>query len=105
MIQPVSDLIGVCWSSLRVGIPSGLRCILLADPPTALDAAQALLFIGITVVLGLILSAVYVGSVVWASMDAANRGRPWYLVGLMVALGLWPLGLIVWLVYRPPRHV
>ena len=77
---------------------------LLAQEPTAGDAARALLFIGILVALGLICAAIYVGSIAWAAMDAANRGKPWLLVALLVALVVWPIGLILWLVYRPKKR-
>jgi hypothetical protein len=40
-------------------------------------------------------------SVVWAARDAEARGRPGWLIGLLVLLLVWPLGLILWLVARP----
>ena len=73
----------------------------LAQQTSALSAAQGVLFIFILVGAGVLLASVYVVSVVWAAMDAANRGARWYLVGLSVALGAWPIGLILWLIYRP----
>ena len=46
----------------------------------------------------------YGGSLVWVFFDARRRGRPGVLVALLVAVVLWPLGLIVWLFVRPPRQ-
>jgi hypothetical protein len=43
-------------------------------------------------------------SLVWVFFDARRRGRPGVLVALLVAVVLWPLGLIVWLFVRPPRQ-
>ena len=41
-------------------------------------------------------------SVVWAARDAEARGRLGWLVGLLVLLLVWPLGLILGLILRPP---
>lgn len=56
-----------------------------------------------------ILAAIAVGgayfvSIVWAAGDAEARGKSGCLVGLLVALLSWPLGLIAWLVFRPERR-
>jgi hypothetical protein len=53
------------------------------------------LFVGL---LGLVL---YVGSIIWAYRDAERRGKPGWLVALLVALLSWPLSLVVWLLFRP----
>ena len=53
------------------------------------------LFVGL---LGLV---VYVGSIIWAYRDAERRGKPGWLVALLVALLSWPLSLLVWVVFRP----
>jgi hypothetical protein len=46
--------------------------------------------------------ALYVYSISWAAADARDRGKSGLFVGLMVSLvHPWPLGLIVWLVFRP----
>ncbi len=39
----------------------------------------------------------------WAFFDARERGRSGCLVSLLVFFLLWPLGLILWIVLRPPR--
>lgn len=50
------------------------------------------------VLLGIVL---YVWSVIWAYRDAERRGKPGWLVALLVAVLSWPLSLIIWLVFRP----
>lgn len=45
---------------------------------------------------------VYGLSLVWVFFDARRRGRSGVLVALLVAVVLWPVGLIVWLFVRPP---
>lgn len=42
----------------------------------------------------------YVWSVVCAYGDANRRGKPGLLVALLV-LSLWPMGLLIWLLFRP----
>lgn len=46
---------------------------------------------------------VWIWSIVWAAQDAGRRGKSRLLVGLLVALLSWPLGLIVWLIFRPAQ--
>lgn len=55
----------------------------------------------IGIVLGIVLLALYIWSIVWAYRDANNRGKPGWLVALLVALLSWPVGLVVWLLFRP----
>jgi hypothetical protein len=43
----------------------------------------------------------WICTVPWAYHDAQKRGRPAALVALLTLLS-WPLGLITWLVFRPP---
>jgi hypothetical protein len=61
-------------------------------------------FAGVGLV-GLILVAamfiLYCWSIVWAYKDAPRRGKPGWLVAIMVALLAWPLGIVVWLLFRP----
>lgn len=45
--------------------------------------------------------AVYIWSIVWACRDAGRRGKSPLLVGILVALLSWPIGLVVWLLIRP----
>ena len=62
---------------------------------------------GVTMLIALVLFAVFatlmIWSLVWVAQDAEARNRPaWLLVLLMLVT--WPLGLLVWLVARPPLH-
>lgn len=57
------------------------------------------------VALGLVLLAVWAGSVAWVWRDAERRGQPGFIVAVLVALLFWPLSLIVWLVARPDGNV
>ena len=43
----------------------------------------------------------YLWSIVWAYEDAQSRGKSGLLVALLVMLGVWPIGLIAWLILRP----
>jgi hypothetical protein len=38
----------------------------------------------------------------WAYRDATFRGKPGWLVSLIVLFGAFPLGLIFWILFRPP---
>lgn len=49
----------------------------------------------------LIILGLFMWSVVWAYGDAERRGKSGCLVALLVFLLSWPIGLIVWLVFRP----
>lgn len=53
------------------------------------------------VVVGLVVLALWVWSIIWVYNDAEKRGTNGVLVALLVALVSWPLGLIVWLILRP----
>ena len=50
----------------------------------------------------LFLSA-YIMSIFWGFHDAKKRDKPPLLVGLMIALFIWPVGLLVWLIFRPKK--
>jgi hypothetical protein len=52
-------------------------------------------------VLGLIVAGLYIWSIVWAYNDGERRGKPGWLVALLVALVSWPLSLLIWLLFRP----
>jgi len=43
----------------------------------------------------------YLWSGVWVYRDAERRGKPAWLVTLLVLLLSWPLSLAVWVVLRP----
>ncbi|WP_255481122.1 hypothetical protein [Pontibacter sp. Tf4] len=55
----------------------------------------------IGIIVGLVLLVLYIWSVVWAYKDANRRGKPGWLVAVLVALLSWPLGLVLWLLFRP----
>ena len=43
----------------------------------------------------------YVWSILWAYGDAEARNKPGCAVALLVALLSWPIGLLVWIIFRP----
>ncbi|MCC9167440.1 hypothetical protein [Pontibacter harenae] len=51
--------------------------------------------------LGLVILIIYIWSIVWSYKDAERRGKPGWLVALLVALLSWPISLILWLIIRP----
>ena len=55
----------------------------------------------IGIVVALVVLVLYIWSIVWAYKDAQHRGKPGWLVACLVALLAWPLGLVVWLLFRP----
>ncbi|MHC2992279.1 hypothetical protein OB13_12000 [Pontibacter sp. HJ8] len=55
----------------------------------------------IGIILCILLLVFYVWSIVWAYKDAQRRGKPGWLVALVVLLMVWPVGLVVWLLLRP----
>jgi len=55
----------------------------------------------IGIILGFALLVLYIWSVIWAYKDANRRGKSGWLVAIMVALLSWPVGLVVWLLFRP----
>ncbi|MCM1981907.1 hypothetical protein [Lyngbya confervoides] len=75
--------------------------LLLFLTPLIMGAARK----GVGVVIGLLfyllLLGAFIGSLVWAYRDATRRGKPGFWVALMVAI-LWPLGILLWIVFRPP---
>lgn len=53
-------------------------------------------------IIPLLILAIVLLSVLWAVGDARERGKSGFLVGLLVLLlQPWPLGLVLWLVFRP----
>jgi len=52
-------------------------------------------------VAGLAFFLLYLWSIIWAYGDAEDRGKPGCLVALLVALLSWPLGLLLWVLFRP----
>ena len=61
-------------------------------------------FFGLGIVgllLALVVLALYIWSIIWAYNDAERRGKSGVLVAILVALLSWPLGLLLWLLFRP----
>ena len=52
---------------------------------------------------GLAYLVIAVLSVIWAYSDAESRGKSGCLVALMVIFLAWPVGLVVWLIFRPEQ--
>lgn len=53
------------------------------------------------IIIGLIVLVIYLWSIVWAYKDAERRGKPGWLVAIVVAFLAWPIGLLLWLLVRP----
>ena len=51
--------------------------------------------------IGALLLLIPILTTVWAYGDAERRGKSGCLVALLVFFLSWPLGLILWLVFRP----
>ena len=51
--------------------------------------------------LALVVLGLLVWSLVWVHGDAEKRGKPGWLVVLLVLFLDWPISLVVWLVFRP----
>ncbi|CAN5900232.1 hypothetical protein BH24BAC1_BH24BAC1_25680 [soil metagenome] len=61
-------------------------------------------FFGLGIVgllLALVVLVLYIWSIVWAYNDAERRGKSGVLVAILVALLSWPLGLLLWILFRP----
>jgi hypothetical protein len=48
-----------------------------------------------------LLLLLYIGAMIWVFRDAEWRGKNGCVVALLVTVVGWPLGLILWLVFRP----
>lgn len=56
-------------------------------------------------VIGLPILCLWIYSIIWAVGDANRRNKPGWLVGLLVFLvHPWPLGLVLWLLFRPDEQ-
>ncbi|WP_299758278.1 hypothetical protein [uncultured Pontibacter sp.] len=53
------------------------------------------------ILFGLVLFVVYLWSIVWAYKDAEKRGKPGWIVAIVVAFLAWPIGLLLWILIRP----
>jgi cbb3-type cytochrome oxidase subunit 3 len=59
------------------------------------------LFLALCVMLPVFI--VIIWSVIWAYKDGNERGKPGWLVALMVFFVHWPVGLLIWFVFRPEK--
>ncbi|MDX5482594.1 MAG: hypothetical protein LPK07_13020 [Hymenobacteraceae bacterium] len=69
-----------------------------------MEEAAGDFFVGLGIfglILGLVVLVLYIWSIVWSYKDAERRGKPGWLVALIVALLSWPISLLVWLLVRP----
>ncbi len=57
------------------------------------------MFLVLPVVMTLL--ALLAASLIWVYQDAEARNKPGILVVLLVLLFNWPIGLLLWLVFRP----
>jgi hypothetical protein len=64
-----------------------------------MDAQEIQTALAVLIMLPVI--GIYIWSIVWAYHDAERRGKSGCLVVLMVMLLTWPVGLLIWLVFRP----
>lgn len=51
----------------------------------------------------ILIIVLYVWSIVWAYKDAEKRGKSGCLVALLVFFVTFPIGFIIWLVFRPDK--
>ena len=65
---------------------------------------QDLLFQTSVVLVALGLLGLFIWSIVWAYSDAEQRGKPGCAVALLVFLVSWPIGLLLWIVFRPEQR-
>ena len=55
----------------------------------------------ILIPLGLLVLGLLIFSLIWVYGDAEKRGKPGWLVVLLVFFMNWPFSLLIWLVFRP----
>lgn len=51
----------------------------------------------------LLVTCIFCGSIAWAWRDAGQRGKPGWAAALLVGLGFWPFGLLMWILFRPEK--
>lgn len=78
-------------------IPLLILAAVAGDPPFVRVIA---LVLGLLVIAAVVV--IYVWTIFWAYRDAKARGKSGVLAALLVALlHPWPLGLVLWYVFRP----
>lgn len=66
-----------------------------------MDTAVTVALITLVALLMVSLLSLLVTSLVWVYHDAEKRGKPGWVVALLVLLLKWPLSLLLWLAFRP----
>ena len=88
----------VCCRQPPIGIAFHLLTAAnFSDTMPGTDFLSAL--IGFMPVLFIVLLAIF--SSAWAFHDARRRGKHPMLVALLVLFVAWPVGLVLWLIFRP----
>lgn len=62
---------------------------------------EAILWIFVIIPFMLVMLGLLIWSLIWVYRDAEKRGKPGWLVLIMVLFLNWPVSLLVWLVFRP----
>jgi len=62
---------------------------------------EVLLWVFLIIPAMLVVLGLLIWSLVWVWRDAEKRGKPGWVVALMVFLLEWPISLLVWVVFRP----
>ncbi len=59
------------------------------------------LFFGGSIVAGLLFPSIllYLWSLIWAYGDGERKGKPGIAVALFVALAVWPIGFLAWVIF------
>jgi hypothetical protein len=63
----------------------------------------ALFFVAAILAIGIL--ALLVWSLIWVYRDAEARGKPGWVVSLLVLVLKWPISLLLWIVFRPEQSV
>jgi len=62
---------------------------------------EVLLWVFLIIPAILVILGLLIWSLVWAWRDAEKRGKPGWLVALLVLFMNWPFSLLIWVVFRP----
>jgi hypothetical protein len=87
---------GEAWSGSGWRWILGILLLLGFVSPIVLSSAYPLVLS-----LCLIVLILYIWSIFWSYGDAEARGKSGCAVALLVALLTWPLGLLIWFIFRP----
>ena len=70
-----------------------------------MEEIAAPIFFIVYALVALVIFGLYIFSIIWSFRDAEARGKSGCLVALLVAFLSWPLGLILWVVFRPNERL